>query len=213
MNVWRSGTRLWERDSARTWSRPGVRSSSTATLIEHLVGIGEAEPASGQEHGQVVENVGGLLGQSLVGLVPRGARHLLGLLLDLLLSPGRIREQRGGIALVRVGGAALVDGALAGVASRPGRFHERDEGVVVAVVAQRLEALDVSGRLALVPQLAARSRPEPHLAAGPGALERLLVHVREGQDFAGARVLNAARSHFHAFDYGRVDPAGSFRNS
>src|SRR5665809_93542 len=113
-------------------------------------------------------------------------RDSLGLLLHLLAVASRIGQQRDRIALARGGRATLADRALepgqglgrsglhvaaveatalAGVACRSGRLHHGDEGVVVAVVAQRLEALDVPGRLALVPQLAARTRPEPHLAA------------------------------------------------
>ncbi len=42
---------------------------SAATAIELLEGVGEAEAARGQQHGQVVEHVGGLLAQALVRLL------------------------------------------------------------------------------------------------------------------------------------------------
>ena len=79
----------------------------------------------------------------------------------------------------------------------PGRLDERDPGVRVAVVAQRLQPLDVPGGRALVPELLARARPEPHLAGLARARERLLVHVRERQHLAGARVLNYAGQQLH----------------
>src|SRR3954451_12717978 len=75
----------------------GMTLWSAATANEHPLGVGEREPAGVQQHGEVVEEVGGLLGHALVLLVARGARHLLGLLLDLRADPGRVGEQRGGV--------------------------------------------------------------------------------------------------------------------
>src|SRR3954447_11317310 len=159
MKVWRSGTRLYSRASSRTRSRPGVSSRSATTLIEHLERVGEAQPAPGQQHGEVVEQVGGLLGHALVRLVARRARDLLGLLLDLRADARRVGEQLGGVAAGRAGGPSLVDGALergqrlgrlgahvaaveagalAGVAGGAGRLDQRQQGVLVAVVAQRV---------------------------------------------------------------------------
>src|SRR4051794_37262180 len=94
MNVSQTGTRLW------------VLSATPGT--EDLLGIGEAEPARAQQHGQVVEDVGRLLGDTLVALLAGGAGDLLGLLLDLLADLLGIREQRGGVGalgpLGRAGG-------------------------------------------------------------------------------------------------------------
>src|SRR6188472_4103686 len=100
MNVWVSGTRLCSRASSRTSSRPGVRSRSTTTDTEDLVCVGEAQPARGEQHRQVVEHVGGLLGHALVALGPRGAGDLLGLLLDLLADRRWVGQQAGGVALL-----------------------------------------------------------------------------------------------------------------
>src|SRR5215216_7519343 len=86
-NVWRTGTRLCSAASARSSSTPGPtpsRSSlSAATATQHLLGVREREAAVAQQHGEVVQDVGGLLGHALAGLLPCGARHLLGLLADL----------------------------------------------------------------------------------------------------------------------------------
>ena len=60
---------------------------------EHLLGVGEREAAAAQQHGQVVEHVGGLLGHALVGLLAGRAGDLLGLLLDLLAHERRVGEQ------------------------------------------------------------------------------------------------------------------------
>src|SRR5919107_3500033 len=98
MNVWVTGIRLCSPASARASSTPGVTSScSAATVKQHLLGVRERQPAGPQEHGQVVEHVGGLLGEALVGLLAGGPDDLLGLLLDLLAREGRVREQRGGV--------------------------------------------------------------------------------------------------------------------
>src|SRR5918993_3362558 len=63
--VWVTGTRLWLAASSRTSSRSGrtpSRSSvSAATATEHLLGVGEREATGAQQHGEVVEHVGGLL--------------------------------------------------------------------------------------------------------------------------------------------------------
>src|SRR5689334_8739560 len=85
MNVCVIGMRLWSPASARASSTPGVTgSASAATLKQHLLGVREAEAARGEQDGEVVEHVGGLLGHPLVRLLPRRAGDLLGLLLHLL---------------------------------------------------------------------------------------------------------------------------------
>src|SRR5215216_1721509 len=98
MNVWVTGIRLCSPASARASSTPGVTSrASAATVKQHLLGVRERQPAGPQEHGQVVEDVGGLLGDPLVGLLAGGADDLLGLLPDLLAREGRVREQLRGV--------------------------------------------------------------------------------------------------------------------
>ena len=104
MNVCAPGTRLCSAASARTsssvgstpsrsWPGPCGRSAAAAAT-EHLRGVGEREPAAAQQHGEVVEHVGGLLGHALVGLLAGGAGDLLGLLLDLRADERRVGEQR-----------------------------------------------------------------------------------------------------------------------
>src|SRR4051812_43998745 len=86
MNVSQTGTRLWV-DSAT----PGN---------EDLLRVGEAEARRAQQHGRVVEDGGGLLGDALVALLARGAGDLLGLLLDLLPHALGLGQQLGGVRAV-----------------------------------------------------------------------------------------------------------------
>ena len=77
-----------------------------ATAIEHLLGVAERAAARVQQHRQVVEDVGGLLVDAVVGLLARGAGDLLGLLLDLGADARRVVEQLDGVgALGALGGA------------------------------------------------------------------------------------------------------------
>src|SRR5829696_8506110 len=190
MKVWQTGIRLcpvpgdevaWVSPaSARASSTPGVTcSESAATLKQDPLGVGQLQAARAQQHGQVVEHVGGLLGDALVGLLAGGARDLLGLLLDLLPREGGVGEQLGGVGAAGVlrrgalGDSALERGQrlllgergvaleearpLAGVAGGAGGVHERENGVRVAVVAQRAHGLGVPRRRALAPELVARA--------------------------------------------------------
>src|SRR3954453_7544578 len=75
----------------------GMTLWSAATANEHPLGVGEREPAGVQQHRQVVEDVGGLLGDPHVLLLARGARDLLGLLAHLLPDAGGLGEQLGGV--------------------------------------------------------------------------------------------------------------------
>src|SRR4051794_12165201 len=109
MKVWRSGTSECSFASSRTSSSDGVSSRSTATAIQHLVRVAQLHAPLGQEHRQVVEDVRGLLGNALVGLVARGARDLLGLLLDLAAHELAVRQEA---ARVGVGAAPLPDRSL-----------------------------------------------------------------------------------------------------
>src|SRR4051794_37775392 len=80
-----TGTRLCSAASARASSSPGVTGrESAATVKQHPLGVREAQPARAQQHGQVIEDVGRLLGDALVGLLAHRAHDLLGLLGDLL---------------------------------------------------------------------------------------------------------------------------------
>src|SRR4029453_10574700 len=44
---------------------------------EHLLPVGQPEAAGAEQDGEVVQDVGRLLGDALVALVARGTRHLL----------------------------------------------------------------------------------------------------------------------------------------
>src|SRR5262245_41035181 len=98
MKVSQTGTRLWVVSAT-----PGK---------QDLLGVGEAEPARAQQHGQVVEHVGGLLGHALVALLASGARHLLGLLLDLLAHAAGVRQQLGRVRALRRVRGTVGDRAL-----------------------------------------------------------------------------------------------------
>src|SRR6476661_5046336 len=147
MKVWRSGTRLCSRASSRTSSSDGETSRpSLATGIELLEGVGVGHVARGQQHGEVVEHVGRLLADALVGLLARRARDLLGLLADLLADERRIGQQlrrvaraavarrlaRGDrplqlgerLARLRIEVAGVEAAALAGVAGGAGRVDQ-----------------------------------------------------------------------------------------
>src|SRR3954462_104884 len=160
--------------SAMKVSVTGMTLWSAATAIEHPFGVGEAEPAGVQQHGQVVEHVGGLLGHALVGLLAGGAGDLLGLLLHLAPDRRRVREQlrrptaggrlrfsRGDHALEhrqrlvrrRLARALEEAGPLARVAGGPGRLDQRQQRVGVAVPAQLAPMLEVARGLGLLPEL------------------------------------------------------------
>ena len=60
--------------------------------------------------------------------------------------------------------------------------------VLVAIDAHLDDALGVAGRLALLPQRAARAAEVPGLAGGDGFRQRLRIHVRDHQHVAGRGV-------------------------
>src|SRR3954468_21253547 len=171
MKVWRSGTRLCRRARSRTsysdgvtrrrWGwRAGSAWSATAAK-EHLLRVGECPAAAVEQDREVVEHVGGLLVDAVVGLLARGAGDLLGLLLHLGADERRVLQQRDGVGPRRPragaigqrpleGGERLVRrgrlevaleeaGPLAGVAGRAGRLDERQQRVAVAVAPQRTD--------------------------------------------------------------------------
>src|SRR3954453_11676062 len=83
--------------SSMKLSWTGTTFGSATAAKEHLLGVLQAEPAAAQQHRQVVEDVGRLLGHALVRLLAGRAGDLLGLLLDLLADAPRIGEQLGGV--------------------------------------------------------------------------------------------------------------------
>src|SRR5947209_7916256 len=152
MKEWRSGMRLWSRARARTSSSEGeTAGASAATAIEHPFCVRQVQTAAAQQHGEVVEDVGGLLGHALVRLARRCAGDLGGLLAHLLADARRVGQQLGRVGaggpvarplrehtleraqrLVRRGGlelAAVEAGALAGVAGRSGGLDESEQRV------------------------------------------------------------------------------------
>ena len=211
MKVWRNGTSVWSRASSRTSSR---RAQLEVNGDAHRAPRTRRrdEPARGEQHGQVVEHVRGLLGHALVGLLARGARDLLRLLPTFApICAGSARSARCSSrpgrpcaaprpcarapAAPRRAAAPCRRGRsrCARRCGRPGpRARRAPAGVHVAVVAQRAQAQEVAGGLPLVPQLLARARPEPDLAGLARARERLLVHVGEREHLAGAGVLDDA---------------------
>src|SRR4051812_16352746 len=117
MKLWVIGTRLWSPVSASVSSSVGRTSRCSATAAnEHLLGIREAQPARAQQDAEVIEDVGGLLGHALVGLLAGGPHDLLGLLLDLLADERRVVEQP-----VGVGAGARVRLPFAQGALQPGQ--------------------------------------------------------------------------------------------
>ena len=152
----------------------------------------------------MVEDVGRLLAQPLIGLAAGRARRLVGLLAHLGANASRVREQLGGVAALGALLAATLDGslqdgqrlvrggrlevavvkagALTGVAGRTGGLDQGEHGVEVAVEAQLANALDVAGGLPLVPELLARTAPEMRITRAPGHFERLLVHICQHKD-------------------------------
>src|SRR4051812_16445960 len=99
MKVWRNGTSECSAARARASSSVGVTNGDcprllrAATGIQNLERVGQRKVTRGEQHGQVVEDVGGLLGHTLVGFLARGARDLLGLLLDLLADQRRVGQE------------------------------------------------------------------------------------------------------------------------
>src|SRR4051812_32984141 len=218
MKLWRTGTRLCSRARARTSSRLGATGSaagSAATAIEDLLRVGQAAVAAVEEDRQVVEDVGRLLVDAVVGLLARGPRDLLGLLLDLRADARRVVEELDGVRALRplalaIGerpferrerlvrgrrlGLAVVEARpRAGVTGGAGGLDEGEQRVAVAVQPERSDRLDVAGRRALVPELVPRAAPEVQLAGLARLGHRLGVGVGEGEDLSRAPVLHDDR--------------------
>src|SRR3954453_10284765 len=105
MNVWRSGTRscAGSAASARISSSdgssvsPSALAESASALTQHLRRGAPRPVARAQTDEQVVQDVGRLVVDAVVGLLARGARDLLGLLLDLGADQPGVVEQRDGV--------------------------------------------------------------------------------------------------------------------
>src|SRR5690242_18747529 len=163
MNVWCTGIRLWSRASDRAVSSDGwipvKAASGLTTAIEHAFGVGKCQTPPPQQHRQVVDDIRGLLGNAVVGLLARRAHNLFGLLLDLGAGERRVGEQRRRVGTVGTAFGALRDRALergkrlvgrgrlevtavkarplAGVARGTDGLDDRQQRVAVAVVADR----------------------------------------------------------------------------
>ena len=92
-------------------------------------------------------------------------------------------------------------------------FHQRQQGIAVAVVAQFAHLLNVAGRLTLVPQRPSRTAPEPGGAGLQCLVKRFTVHVGEHEDLAGGPLLHDAghepvRPEDDGVDGGRVGDGG-----
>src|SRR5436309_13198998 len=83
-------------------------------------------------------------------------------------------------------------GALPGVTGRAGRLDQRDQGIAIAVIADRLDRLRVARGGAFVPGLLARTAEQVDLTGLPRATQRFAVHVGQGQDLARTPVLHDA---------------------
>src|SRR3954452_20926110 len=145
----RTGTTVTSRASSRASSRLGSRrsSESAATCIQHFHHLCLRDPARGQEHAQVVEQVGGLFGHPLVALFAAGPDHLLRLLLDLRADQGAVVEQLHGVAAV---------GTLQGaVANRPLQRRQRFVGDRKGLTVGRRRVLARRGRAQHLPVEAA----------------------------------------------------------
>src|SRR4030067_2358252 len=79
---------------------------------------------------------------------------------------------------------------LAGMACRTDRRHLDEERVQVTVVEDVLDALNVARGLSLLPELLARTAPEPGEPRAHGPLDRFRVHIPDHEHLAGRPVLD-----------------------
>src|SRR6266511_2100058 len=108
-NDMRTGIAFPSRASSRARSRLGSTPTPTsaATAIERLEHGRHRHPAREQEHLEVVEDVGGLLGKTFLGLRVGRAGGLLGLLAQLGADPRRVVQKLDGVGAGRPLVAAL----------------------------------------------------------------------------------------------------------
>src|SRR5438067_3182102 len=146
---------------------------SSRAASQLLVDLCDVEPARGEQHVEVVDEIGGLLDDTLVALLERGDRELDRLLPHLACARSNTAvEQRDGVRALGPLGCALRDRPpergretrdAARVTRRSRRRDPKKQSVAVAVVAQLLDGERVAGGLALAPQPLARAAPEPGL--------------------------------------------------
>jgi hypothetical protein len=79
------------------------------------------------------------------------------------------------------------------VAGRALLLHLDEERVLITIVQDFLDALDVSRGLTLLPELLARTAPEPGEAGFNGLANRFGVHVSHHQDLIALPILNNGR--------------------
>lgn len=80
-------------------------------------------------------------------------------------------------------------GARSGVAGRTCGIHEREQRVLVAIVAQIDQLLRVARLFALVPELVARTRPEPGGLLFEGSADSLFIHPGHHEHLVSVRIL------------------------
>src|SRR6266508_5307618 len=85
-------------------------------------------------------------------------------------------------------------------------LDDHENGVVVAIEADFLDLLDVSGLLALAPQPVSRARPVMHLARLGGEVEGFAVHPGERQHLAAVAVLRDRRHEAVGLPFHCVEP-------
>src|SRR5438874_93661 len=147
---------------------------STRAGLQLLFDLGDVETARGEQHVEVVDEVGRLLDDALVALVERRDGELDRLLPQLARAyADSAVEQRDRVRALRPLGRALRDRPpqrrrearqAPRVAGRPRRCDTQEERVAVAVVAELLDRERVARRLALAAQALARAALEPRLA-------------------------------------------------
>src|SRR5256885_16332886 len=94
-----TGTTFASRASSRASSREGAKPcpGSAATAIERVQRNGQGKTPRGQKHVEVIEDVGGLLGNAFVGLARRRTRNLVSFLAHLRADALGVGQELGGV--------------------------------------------------------------------------------------------------------------------
>ena len=79
---------------------------------------------------------------------------------------------------------------IAGVAYWTGRLSLYQNGIAIAILADGLQPQEIARGFALVPQFLPAAAVEPDVSADQCALERLLVHIAQHQDFTIPGILD-----------------------
>src|ERR1700751_141325 len=126
MNVWCTGMRLWWRARSRTCASEGAGPvaliSALATAIKDPLRVSQGEVARAQQDGEVIQEVGALLGHALVGFLAGGAHDLLGLLLHLGTGQRRVIQEGDRVGAVWPTARTIVDRALEHAQDLAGRL-------------------------------------------------------------------------------------------